>query len=256
MGDIHSKGKHKSKSNDIQINERLNSELTERVKKKDFSQSQIKQNNSMFSSKHVERSNFKEMFNKKDKGVNNVINILSTLYLHNEKKLLNKEDFGSSLYEAAFNYDIVNEDSIPFNQSIINRMNKEIYSKNQEMYPDTIDINKEDTPVINKEKNEKKFKPVIKVSVNLMNFTDKDKLKKQRNKSTDIVHKDKETNKINTTQKKKRNVSPIIVIKPIKKKGTHEKLPSYIKTSKGKEHVKTISNDLLLSNFFTGNTKK
>ena len=124
------------------------------------------------------------------------------------------------------------------------------------MYPDTIDINKEDTPVINKEKNEKKFKPVIKVSVNLMNFTDKEKLKKQRNKSTDIVHKDKETNKINTTQKKKRNVSPIIVIKPIKKKGTHEKLPSYIKTSKGKEHVKTISNDLLLSNFFTGNTKK
>ena len=110
--------------------------------------------------------------------------------------------------------------------------------------------------MINKKKNEKKFKPVIKVSVNLMNFTDKEKLKKQRNKSTDIVHKDKETNKINTTQKKKRNVSPIIVIKPIKKKGTHEKLPSYIKTSKGKEHVKTISNDLLLSNFFTGNTKK
>ena len=33
MGDIHSKGKHKSKSNEIQINERLNSELTERVKK-------------------------------------------------------------------------------------------------------------------------------------------------------------------------------------------------------------------------------
>ena len=254
MGDIHSTGRHKSKSNDIQINERLNSELTDRVRRKDYSQSQIKQNSSaILSSKHIERSNFKEMFNKKDKGVNNVINLLSTLYLHNEKKLLSKEEFGTSLYEAAFNYDIVNEDSIPFNQSIVNRMKREIYSKNQEMYPDTIDINKEDAPVINKEKSENKFKPIIKVSVNLMNFADKEKLKKQRNKSTD---KERENNKISTSQKKKRAVSPVTIRKPIKKKGTHEKLPSYIKTSKGKEHSKKTSNDLLLSNFFTGNNKK
>lgn len=254
MGDIHSTGKHKSKSNDIQINERLNSELTERVKRKDYSHSQIKQNSSVIlSSKHVERSNFKEMFNKKEKGVNNVINILSTLYLHNEKKLLSKEEFGSSLYEAAFNYDIVNEDSIHFNQSIINRMKREIYSKNKEMYPDTIDINKEDVPVINKEKIEKKFKPVIKVSVNLMNFADKEKLKKQRNKSAD---KEKDNNKVGASQMKKRTVSLVTITKPIKKKGTHEKLPSYIKTSKGKENNKKTSNDILLSNFFTGNNKK